>query len=141
MAPLPLGLQDSITSIKKYAKLWHGAPFVTWAEGLNTETVGEDLFFWTKTELNLSKDLFLFWSSPNFGFWSEKRTWFWVGKFSFWSSLISNFLPFPHPLSKILCRILGVIIIKLPPVCVYCVVGVASLIIIPYTAALIGEAL
>ena len=47
-------------------------PFVTWAEGLNTETVGEDLFFGpspnfeTKTGLNLSEDLF-FWSSPNFG--------------------------------------------------------------------------
>ena len=40
----PLGRQDSIISIEKYAKLWHGHPFVTWAEGLSTETVGEDLF-------------------------------------------------------------------------------------------------
>ena len=48
------------------------SPFVTWAEGLSTETVGEDLIFWLspnfgpKTGLNLSEDLF-FWSSPNFG--------------------------------------------------------------------------
>ena len=46
--------------------------FVTWAESLSTKTVGEDLFFWPsrncgpKTGLNLSGDLFLFWSSPNF---------------------------------------------------------------------------
>ena len=33
------------------------APFVTWAEGLSTETVGKDLF-WPKTGLNLSEDLF-----------------------------------------------------------------------------------
>ena len=39
-------------------------PFVTWAEGLSTETVGEDLFL--KSGLNLSEDLF-FCSSPNFG--------------------------------------------------------------------------
>ena len=43
MAPL-LVRQDSIISIGKYAKLWHGPPYVTWAEGLCTETVGEDLF-------------------------------------------------------------------------------------------------
>ena len=43
MPPL-LGRQDSIISIEKYAKLRHGSPFVTWAEGLSTETVGEDLF-------------------------------------------------------------------------------------------------
>ena len=36
----PLGCQDSIISIEK----WHGPLFVTWAEGLSTETVGEDLF-------------------------------------------------------------------------------------------------
>ena len=40
------------------------SPFVTWAEGLRTQTVGEDLFFWSspnfgrKTRLNLSEDLF-----------------------------------------------------------------------------------
>ena len=30
---------------------------------------------------------------------AEKRTWFWAGKFSFWSSLILNFLdpPFENP--------------------------------------------
>ena len=39
---------------------------ITWAEGLSTKTVGEDLFFWPsrnfgpKTGLNLSGDLFLF---------------------------------------------------------------------------------
>ena len=39
-------------------------PFVTWEEGLSTETVGEDLFFWPsrnfgpKIGLNLSEDLF-----------------------------------------------------------------------------------
>ena len=44
MAP-PLGRQDSTISIEKYAKLRHAPPFVTWAEGLSTETVGEDLFF------------------------------------------------------------------------------------------------
>ena len=60
MAP-PLCRKDSIISLEKYAKLWHGPPFVTWAEGLSTET-----FFWPKTGLNLSEDLF-FWSSPNFG--------------------------------------------------------------------------
>ena len=42
---LPLGRQDSIISIEYNAKLWLGPPFVTWAEGLSTETVGEDLFF------------------------------------------------------------------------------------------------
>ena len=41
-------------------------PFVTWAGGLSTETMGEDLFFWPspnfgpKTGLNLREDLFLF---------------------------------------------------------------------------------
>ena len=40
-------------------------PLFTWAKGLSTETVGEDLFL-AKNGLNLSKDLF-FWSSPNFG--------------------------------------------------------------------------
>ena len=43
MAP-PLGCQNSIISIEKYAKLWHGPLFVTWAEGLSTKTVGENLF-------------------------------------------------------------------------------------------------
>ena len=41
-------------------------PLVTWAEGLSTETVGEDLFLdknWTKFEWRP----FFFWSSPNFG--------------------------------------------------------------------------
>ena len=32
----------------------------------------------------------------------------------------------------------GIIIMQLPAVCVYCVVGVASQIMMPYTAALIG---
>ena len=46
-------------------------PFVTWAEGLSTKTVGEDLFwpsrnFGPKTALNLSGDVF-FWSLTNFG--------------------------------------------------------------------------
>ena len=43
-------------------------PFVTWAEGLSTQAVGEDLFG-SKTGLNLSEDLFFLfvWSSPNFG--------------------------------------------------------------------------
>ena len=49
MAP-PLGRQDSIINIEKYAKLWHGRPFVTWAEGLCTETVGKDLFFGQKPD-------------------------------------------------------------------------------------------
>ena len=41
-------------------------PFVTWAEDLSTQTVGEDLCFWPfpnfgpKTGLNLSQDLFFF---------------------------------------------------------------------------------
>ena len=43
MAP-PLDCQDSIVSIEKYAKLWHGPLYVTWAEGLSTETVGENFF-------------------------------------------------------------------------------------------------
>ena len=42
--PSALGRQGSIISIEKYAKLWHGPPFFTWAEGLSTETVGEELF-------------------------------------------------------------------------------------------------
>ena len=48
--------------------------FVTWAEGLSTHTVGEDLCFWPspnfgpKTGLNLTADLFsFFWSSPDIG--------------------------------------------------------------------------
>ena len=49
--PPHLGRQDSIISIEKYAKLWHGPPpFVTWAEGLSAETVGEDLFFGQKPD-------------------------------------------------------------------------------------------
>ena len=35
-------------------------PFLTWAEDLSTETMGEDLFFWPKTGLNLGEDLFFF---------------------------------------------------------------------------------
>ena len=42
--PPPLGRQDSIISIEKYANLYHVPLFVTWAEGLSTDTVGEDLF-------------------------------------------------------------------------------------------------
>ena len=57
-------------------------PVVTWAEGLSTQTVGEDLCFWSspefelKTGLNLGEDLFFlfFWSSPNFGPKSANRT-------------------------------------------------------------------
>ena len=47
-------------------------PFVTWADSLSAQTVGEDPFFWPspnlgpKTGLNLSEDLF-FWFSPDFG--------------------------------------------------------------------------
>ena len=67
---LPLGRQDSIISMEKYAKLWHGPSFVTWAEGLSTETVGEDLFLaknWTKFEwVPLSQILrtLLAWCTP-----------------------------------------------------------------------------
>ena len=43
MAPL-LGRQDCIISIEKYAKLWLGPPFVTWADSLSAETVVEDPF-------------------------------------------------------------------------------------------------
>ena len=43
MAP-SLGCQGSIISVEKCAKLWHGPLFVSWAEGLSSETVGEDLF-------------------------------------------------------------------------------------------------
>ena len=53
MASFSLGRQDSIISIEYNAKLWHGPPFITWAEGLSTETVGEDLFLaknWPKFE-------------------------------------------------------------------------------------------
>ena len=48
-------------------------PFVSWAEGLSTQTVGEDLCFrpapnfGQKIGLNLSGDLFLLRSSPDFG--------------------------------------------------------------------------
>ena len=49
-------------------------PFVTWAEGLSTKTVGEDLFFGLhpnfgpKTGLNFEwRPFFFFWSSPNIG--------------------------------------------------------------------------
>ena len=56
--PPPLGRQDSIISTELYAKLWHGPLFATWAKDLSTETVGEDLFFWPNTGLNLSEDLF-----------------------------------------------------------------------------------
>ena len=51
----PLGRQDSIISIEKYAKLWHGPPFVTWAEGLSTKRWAKT-FFWPKTGLNWSED-------------------------------------------------------------------------------------
>ena len=106
MAPR-LGRQDSIISIEKYAKLWHGPPSVTWAEGLSTETVGEDLF-WPKTGLTLSEDLFFFFFFGLHLISGRKRTWFWAGKFSFWSSLISNFLNFlPPPFSKILRTLLS----------------------------------
>ena len=45
---------------------------VSWAEGLSTQRVGEDLYYWPapkfgqKIGLNLGEDLF-FWSSPSFG--------------------------------------------------------------------------
>ena len=92
--PPPLDRQDSIISIEKYAKLWHGPPFVTWAEGLSTETVGKDVFL-AKTGLNLS-EFFFFWSSPNFG--QKNGFGFWLENFqsglhksqSFWSSSFQN---------------------------------------------------
>ena len=48
--PLRLGRKVSIITIEYKAKLWHGPPFVTWAEGLSTERVGEDLFFGQKQD-------------------------------------------------------------------------------------------
>ena len=45
-------------------------PFVSWAEALSTQMVGEDLWFCPTPKrigLNLSDDLLFFWSSPNFG--------------------------------------------------------------------------
>ena len=47
MALPPLGRQNSIFSIEYYAKLQNAPPppFVTWAQGFSTQTVGEDLFF------------------------------------------------------------------------------------------------
>ena len=50
--------------------------FVSWAEALSTQRVGEDLCFWLtpnfgqKIELNLGEDLF-FWTLPNFGHENE----------------------------------------------------------------------
>ena len=105
-------------------------PFRTCAEGLSTQTVGEDLCSWPasnfgpRTGLNLSEDLFF-----SFGFHlilgKKKRTkfwvktcflfviflvfiWFWTGKPDrlweekclIWSLLFSNFLNFLPPLSK-----------------------------------------
>ena len=43
MAP-KFGSPELYNQHRKYAKLWHGTPFVTWADSLSTETVGEDLF-------------------------------------------------------------------------------------------------
>ena len=48
----PLGHQDSIIRIEKYAKLWHGSPFVTWAEGLSF-FFGLHLIWGRKTNLVL----------------------------------------------------------------------------------------
>ena len=99
-------------------------PFVTWAEGLSTETVGEDLFFWPspsfgpKTGLNLSEDFF--WSSPNFEpktvlqlsedlffglhlILGRKTDLVLAGKFSFWSLLFSYFLNFLAPFFRKSC--------------------------------------
>ena len=60
-----LGVSESdIVCSQPGAYLGPCPPFVTWAEGLSTETVGEDIFL--KSGLNLSEDLF-FCSSPNFG--------------------------------------------------------------------------
>ena len=67
MAPC-LGRQDSRISIELYAKVRHGPSLCYLGrkfEHTNERNLGED-FFWPKTGLNLSEDLF-FWSSPNFG--------------------------------------------------------------------------
>ena len=61
-------------------------PFVSWAEGLSTQRIGEDVCFWPAPHfgqimgLNLSEDLF-FCSSPNFG--QENRTDFGWSNFLF----------------------------------------------------------
>ena len=71
MAP-PLGCQDCIISIEKDVKIVACPPFVTWADSLSTETVGEDIFGAknrTKFELKL---FFLVFTK----FWAEKWTWF-----------------------------------------------------------------
>ena len=96
MAPPPFGHQNSVISIEKYANLWHGPLFVTWAEGLSTETVGEDLF-WPKIVKNLSEDLF-FWSSSNFG----KKNGLGFGLENFHSGLHQSqiFWPPPPPFEK-----------------------------------------
>ena len=69
-------------------------PFVNWAQGFSTQTVGEDLFFWSspnfgpKSGLNLSEDLFLFLSSLNVG---QENGLILGGKF------LTNFLIFLAP--------------------------------------------
>ena len=55
MAP-PLGCQDSIISIEKKQNCGMGPPFVTWAEGLSAETVGEDFFSWAPPILSQKPD-------------------------------------------------------------------------------------
>ena len=69
-------------------------PFVTWAEGLSTETVGEDLFSAKNRTKFEWRRFFLVGLHLILG---RKRTWFGAEKFSFWSSLLSNFLPPPPP--------------------------------------------
>ena len=65
MAP-PLGRQDSIISIKWYAKLRHGSSLCNLGRGFEHKNGGRRPFFWPsrnfvpKTGLNLSGDLFFF---------------------------------------------------------------------------------
>ena len=77
--------------------------FVTWAEGLSTEAVGEDLFFGLhlilgqKNGLNLSEDLFyFFWSSPNF----EQKNGLGFGLENFHSGLYNSQIPRSPPFRK-----------------------------------------
>ena len=95
----PLGRQDSIISIEWCAKLRHAPPpFVTWAESLSAQTVGEDLCFWPspnfgpKTGLNLCEDLFF-----EGGLHLILGTKNGLEKFSFPSSSFSKFLNFLPP--------------------------------------------
>ena len=60
--PPPLGRQVSRISIELYAKVRHGPSLCYLGrkfEHTNEQNLGED-FFWPKTGLNLSEDLFFF---------------------------------------------------------------------------------